>query len=311
MTYQITLPNRNNLFERLSDEEIIRRYRANYRLGDDIGMDHVRRHVELEARLTDQLLESSPETRWSIFSDAYSTLYQELPWLAGTGSFSGGEAWLKLMQPNAKIFEVGSGAGALLSFLAAHDFECFATEITKERGEKFVENRAGVTWRLTDGIHLDQFESPESFDYLISDQVTEHFHPQDIKTHFQAARRLLRPGGAYIMRTPHRSSGPHDLSRVFELPDSIFMHLHEFTFQEVELIANECGYTDISAVVVIPWVSRRFNWYFSSRLYQKYMVFLEKVEAALTKTAKGRQRFRRITWWVALAAPSVWVVLRR
>jgi SAM-dependent methyltransferase len=311
MNEEQALPNREDLFERMSEQEILGRYRRNYNLGDEIDIEHVRRHTALEGELTDRLLKSSADERWDVFSDAYSTLYTELPWLAGTGSFTGGNAWLRLMKPGSKIFEVGSGTGALLDFLAGHGFDCYATEITKERGEKFVKEGERITWRSTDGVHLDQFEEPASFDYVISDQVTEHIHPQDILTHFRTARRLLRPGGAYIMRTPHKSTGPHDLSRVFNLDESVFMHLHEFTFTEIDSIARECGYSRARAVLTVPWLSRRINMYFSSRLYMRYMMLLEKVEAMLFSTADGKRKFRRFAWMAMLAAPSVWVVLER
>src|SRR5208283_2545637 len=101
--------NRSALFDRFSKEEIVERYRKNYRLSNDIGWEHVEQHTNLESQLTDELLSSTPESRVAIFEHAYFRLYNELPWLTGTGTHSGGEQWAALMRPGASVYEVGSG----------------------------------------------------------------------------------------------------------------------------------------------------------------------------------------------------------
>ena len=37
----------------------------------------------------------------------------------------------------------------------------------------------------------------------------------DTELHFEIVHKILKPGGMYALRTPHRQSGPHDVSRWF------------------------------------------------------------------------------------------------
>jgi len=58
--------------------DVVSRYRRTYGLGDEIGIEHVEVHRELEERLTRELLASTPESRWRVFSAAYTELYRAL-----------------------------------------------------------------------------------------------------------------------------------------------------------------------------------------------------------------------------------------
>jgi len=74
------------------------------------------------------------------------------------------------------------------------------------------------------------------------DQFIEHLHPDDVLLHFQLAHRLLRPGGKYIFATPHRFSGPHDISRLFsDVPQGF--HLKEWTYRELAAVVKAARFS--------------------------------------------------------------------
>ncbi len=235
--------------------DVVSRYRRNYGLGDEIGIEEVQAHEQLEARLTRELLASTPELRWKVFSAAYTELYESLPWLNTTDD-SRPEWWMatwrKLVPARSDVIEIGSGRAALLRDLVRSGHRCVATEISPERGSKHLAESDGLQWHITDGIHLASFEPDESFDVVISTQVIEHFHPDDLPAHFANARRILRPGGRYLFDTPHRSSGPHDLSRVFEYDRAQFMHLKEYTHDELACALKAAGFDKVKAVIAFP-----------------------------------------------------------
>ena len=56
------------------------------------------------------------------------------------------------------------------------------------------------------------------------------------------AHRLLRPRGRYIFATPHRFSGPHDISRYFSDEPRGF-HLKEWTYGELAKVAAAAGFS--------------------------------------------------------------------
>jgi cyclopropane fatty-acyl-phospholipid synthase-like methyltransferase len=222
--------------------ELITRYKRNYGFpaSAEITEKMVLHHWELEKNLTKDLLESNPENRWDVFEKSYTTLYNNLEWL---NKFSGDsklsqnnyETWLEIIgSPPKKIYEVGSGKGEMIAYLAKCGFECKATEITKERGSKHItDSLTGLSWASSDGVNLDRFEPTVFYDFVVSNQVIEHFHPDDLDTHFQSVYKILNQQGSYILTTPHCHTGPHDLSRVFGYDNPQGMHLKEYTYHEL------------------------------------------------------------------------------
>jgi cyclopropane fatty-acyl-phospholipid synthase-like methyltransferase len=310
--FEVRTPNRCHLFDIIPQDEIVARYRTNYGLGPEIGLEHVRLHADLEATLTDRLIAAPAASRSSIFEEAYSELYSKLPWLAAAGTATNLDLkpWSFLMEPKSKVYEIGSGTGKMAEFLALKGFDCTATEITAERGDKSRTTKDGLRWHRTDGVHLDQFEEPESYDYILSDQVAEHLHPHDIITHFQTARILLKPGGSYIVRTPHRRHGPADLSRVFKLENPAFMHLHEFSYPEFDSICRECGYSEVLAITNLGPLSRRLGYYRPSRSFYAYLKSLDRIESSFCRSRMARRAFRRLSRFL-MSSNNVWVKLVR
>ena len=201
-------------------------------------------------------MNSNRENRWAITEECYSKLYSELEWLNKTENqldmskiFKN---WVNLIgPPPQKIYELGFGRGELISYLANLGYKCKATEITKERGEKNVLN-PNLSWGNSDGIHLDKFEEKNYYNVVISNQVIEHLHPEDLYEHFNGVFSILSNGGRYIFTTPHKFMGPNDISRVFNCDKPKGMHLKEYTFKEMKIALLESGFVDVKAVVMLP-----------------------------------------------------------
>jgi SAM-dependent methyltransferase len=124
-------------------------------------------------------------------------------------------------------------------------------------------------------VHLDQFESPESYDVVISNQVIEHLHPEDLHEHLRSARSLLRRGGRYVLSTPHRHLGPTDISAVFRSPRPLGMHLKEYTYAELCRALRAAGFSSLS----VPLRSRRPPP--TVRQSRRYLAYLRVVEVLL------------------------------
>ncbi|RYG26717.1 MAG: methyltransferase domain-containing protein, partial [Chitinophagaceae bacterium] len=220
--------------------DIVGRYRKNYSIPAEaeVTREMVMHHWNLERGLTKELMETTPANRWEVFERNYSRLYNELDWLnklvhsgLSTPPAVRYRAWVDAIGPAPKkIYEIGSGKGTMISYLSTLGYDCKATEITRERGGKFLEGNENVKLGNTDGIHLDQFEEKSSYDVVLSDQVIEHFHPKDILEHFEGVHSILKPGGHYIFSTPHMYTGPHDVSIVFNCDTAMGMHLKEYKF---------------------------------------------------------------------------------
>lgn len=81
----------------------------------------------------------------------------------------------------------------------------------------------------------------QSYDVVFSDQLIEHFHPEDTICHFYLVKRLLKERGTYIFRTPHLFRGPHDVSKYFSYSPEGF-HLKEWTYTELQNMSMVVGF---------------------------------------------------------------------
>ena len=77
-------------------------------------------------------------------------------------------------------------------------------------------------------------------DCAYSDQLIEHLHPDDAITQLRAVYEALRPGGIYLCITPNRLTGPHDVSRGFDVVATGF-HLREYSLSELTGLYRAAG----------------------------------------------------------------------
>lgn len=269
----------------------------------DITDEMVGQHWTLERQLTQELLASSGDRR-ETFDRCYTRLFQELPWL-NEWALAPEEAntdvlgdWARLIGPPPKrVYEVGSGGGRLITYLAEAGYDCRATEISTERGERLTDPHSRISWGTTDGVNLTKFEPADTFDAVISDQVIEHLHPDDLGRHLREARELLREGGKYIIGTPHRFDGPSDVSAVFGYTESAGMHLKEYTYAELVGQLRAAGYSDIRSALRLPARFRRkgvLGGVSTPRAYLPYLRALEWPIGALPASRrKAAARYAR------------------
>ncbi len=285
----------------MSATPLVERYKKKFHLpaGLPLDEDMVLGHWNLERRLAGELLASNPENRWDIFAHCYTTLYRECPWLNLDVSPDSQDNdtyyrhFLTLLAGAKDIYEIGSGRARLLNYLARRGFRCVASEITRERGERYADPNAIVQWHSSDGVNLARFEAAESFDAVISSHVVEHFHPDDLLPHLENVHTILRPGGRYVLAMPHRFAGPMDLSEVFGLNKPVCMHLREYSWRETVEACRQAGFIRLEAAYVAPQMLRRIlrGASFSGRGYLRYVLAMEamldklpnKLKQALTK----------------------------
>jgi SAM-dependent methyltransferase len=272
-------------------QELVERYRENYGICKEAAIteEMVLFHWELEQSLTQEILISKPESRWETVERCYTKLYKELEWLnrlidsnVDTKNLDAKYAdWIRWIGPNhQKVYEVGSGRGELITYLAERGYECRATEITKERGKKWVDSIPNLSWSISDGVHLEHFEPASTYDVVISDQVVEHLHPDDLVRHFEGVLEILVSGGRYIFRTPHVHDGPWDISRVFKCDKSRGMHLKEYTYRELAMKLKQAGFKRIQAAAPLfsnkKQILRNFNQ--ANAFHAIYLNYLYMVE---------------------------------
>lgn len=273
--------------------DLVARYKRNYSIPDDHEVTEamVTRHWELESGLTRELLASTREARFGIFENAYSRLYSELDWLnVALQKFDNSAAftryageWLRVVgEAGSSLYEIGSGKGELIAYLAKSGIKCKGSEVTSQRGRMHVDpDIQNLSWGVSDGVNINVFEPFDAFDVVISDQVIEHLHPDDVALHFCSVRSVLRSGGRYVFNTPHFLTGPHDVSRVFGCKYASGMHLKEYSYRQLIQIADHAEFADFfhagfygKARSRFPGMRPSFAVWLSKR-YMSAMVLLE------------------------------------
>lgn len=112
---------------------------------------------------------------------------------------------------NRAILEIGCGSGDLTYALVDHAERIVGTDIAA-KGIKWARKRKDL-WSLSEEqsrkleflqMSAIQLNFPdETFDWAISTSLVEHLHPEDVSIHIREVRRILKPGGKYLMWCPN------------------------------------------------------------------------------------------------------------
>ncbi len=211
-------------------------------------------HFEVEKELAARLRASCREERCELVPRLYAELYRRVPdhpRQSRTGTAAADETTYRsrlhllkaFISPDVDFVEFGAGDGRFCRKVAPSVRQAVALEVCQQ-GDARPEEASGFRWVYYDGQKIPLPD--ESFDLAFSYQVLEHIHPDDVGLHFAEAARMLRPGGVYVLSTPHAFSGPHDISRHFTDRLETF-HLKEWTYHELNTIMRDAGFTKIGS----------------------------------------------------------------
>mgnify|MGYP000542520304 CR=1 FL=1 len=211
--------------------------------------EQLRRHFEVEHELAGRLLRSTREERARLYQTLYDELFARVPDHPRRVRRESEEsirralaARLALLRPflsGVDVFlEIAPGDCTLAFEVCRHARQVLAADISDQTGGRATVP-ANFKLVVYDGYRLDLPEA--SVDLAFSYQFLEHLHPEDMEGHLALICRLLKPGGAYVFSTPHRFSGPHDISRHFSDEPAGF-HLKEWTYGELFALLRQTGF---------------------------------------------------------------------
>ncbi len=104
------------------------------------------------------------------------------------------------LAPGARVLEIGTGAGVLLHALRERGVDAEGVEVREDLIEEARRWFGSLPIRQVSGTTLPY--AAESFDAVVSFDVFEHIRDSD--AHLAEVRRVLRPGGAYLIQTPNK-----------------------------------------------------------------------------------------------------------
>jgi SAM-dependent methyltransferase len=220
------------------------------------SLERLRHHYDVERELADRLRAASTRAdRSRLLATMYAELFARVPDHPRLTIQQNPESeqrqvkrLLDLMRqylnPSCEYVEFGGGAGTLAFAVCPFVHRVRLVEIADQIPATAI-RPANFELVLYDGYELDM--ATGSVDVVFSEQFVEHLHPADALDHFKLVHRLLRPGGRYILRTPERWTGPHDISRWFSDTPRGF-HLREWSYRDLADLGRDLGFRHRTAL---------------------------------------------------------------
>jgi SAM-dependent methyltransferase len=258
--------------------------------------ESVLNHYEVERAIANRLKKSDRKTRKAIYGSMYDELFARVldhPRLTRRAdeamTLRNIATKTSLLRPfireDATFLEFGSGDCRFVFAMAGQFREVYAVDIADQIGPE-VDRPGNFHLTVYDGYDLDL--PANSIDVAFSDQLIEHLHPEDTAAHFKLVQRLLKPGGVYLFRTPHRLTGPHDVSRYF-CEEAECFHLKEWTYGELADLLADLGFRSVRAY-----------WFGKGLRLRLPLALFRTIEAAIRGAPHGLRQN-----WLPLLLPSV------
>ena len=256
------------------------------RLGDE-APERIASHYVTDARMRLRILDAEPAERSGLYARAWEHVLdrtQSSPPEAQEAEAarrahhvaSQIKALAPYLKPSSRVLEIGPGDGGLSVALCGRVRAVTAVDVRED-----LALRSDLPPNL-ELVVSDGGPTPVeagSVDLAITDQLIEHLHPDDVESLLEAVWTALRPGGLFVVLTPNRLLGPHDISRYYNHDEARGLHLHEFSFAELRRLLRAAGY-----VRVRPMVGGGRHWIRSSG------ALVSGVEATLEALPAGLRR---------------------
>ncbi len=224
--------------------------------------DSLRRHYEIERTLAKRLMSASASERPGLYSTVYDELFKTVldhpqnvrkhdPVKQQKKTDYQLELLGRFLTPTSVYLEVGPGDCHLTMAVARKVRRAIAVDVSEILPREVV-RPDNFSLILTDGTTIDV--EPSSVDITYSNQLMEHLHPDDAEAQLRQIYRAIKPGGKYVCVTPHRFSGPHDISCHFVDVAEGF-HLKEYSWGELRQLFNDVGFRSVEM-----WMGIKHSW---------------------------------------------------
>ncbi|OGM01099.1 hypothetical protein A2480_02935 [Candidatus Uhrbacteria bacterium RIFOXYC2_FULL_47_19] len=223
--------------------DFTRGIRNRYRFMND--NKKIKAQFEYENACRKRILDSAPGAeRSAAFSAAYNGLVAGIT----NGQFAESDAddvtkasqkfslVYRFLNSESRVAEFGPGDGDLAVLVANRVTSVALVDVLESWPYKLPKK---CRYSHGDGVHLPGDVGP--LDLVIGSHVLEHLHPETVPDHLLSVRNALSPHGRYIIFTPNRFAGPHDISAGLS-DEASGLHLKEYEVRDMYKLLKDAGF---------------------------------------------------------------------
>ncbi len=140
--------------------------------------------------------------------------------------------------PQSSVLEIGCGDAQFSFHLAPHVLAIYGLDVT----ELLIDASrapANFSFLRSDGVSIPLDD--QIIDFAYSDQLMEHLHPEDAEAQLSEIFRVMKRGASYLLVTPSKTTGPHDISVYFSYTSEGF-HLKEYDYRSIRALLLAAGF---------------------------------------------------------------------
>jgi SAM-dependent methyltransferase len=231
---------------------------------DTRSREEIQAHYHIEKQLAKRLREASRDERKQLYTRLYAELFESVPYFSARVSDTQGrlrkvskqvQFLSRFLSPDKTFMDVGAGDCALAIELCRQVKKVYALDVAHQvnRNRSVPDNLELV---ISDGTSINV--PAESMDIAFSNQLMEHLHPDDARDQLKNIHNSIAAGGWYILITPHRFCGPHDVSRYFDRIATGF-HLKEYTLYELRMLLKQAGFSTVCFFAKFRGIYKRLD----------------------------------------------------
>jgi len=221
--------------------------------------DQIYQIYESEIKHSDRLRISDSNKRKLLYEKVYEDYYSELPFHPAFKVKNNFDIQknrldfqlnklIPIVNKNQVFVEVGAGDCALSKQLSSCVGKIYALEISQTYAMQESKLPSNMEIIIFDGFHFP-FET-NTIDFVYSNQLIEHLHPDDALEQLKSIFNCLKKGGRHMIITPNRLLGPGDISGHFG-DEPIGFHLKEYTDLELRSILKSVGFKKFKFQTII------------------------------------------------------------
>jgi SAM-dependent methyltransferase len=221
--------------------------------------DQIYQIYESEIKHSDRLRISDSNKRKLLYEKVYEDYYSELPFHPAFKVKNNFEIQknrldfqlnklIPIVNKNQVFVEVGAGDCALSKQLSSYVGKIYALEISQTYAMQENKLPSNMEIIIFDGFNFP-FEA-HTIDFVYSNQLIEHLHPDDALEQLKSIFNCLKKGGRHMIITPNRLLGPGDISGHFG-DEPIGFHLKEYTDLELRSILKSVGFKKFKFQTII------------------------------------------------------------